>query len=230
VYPNNLQDKSPKILVKGNPDSTYLPSYPQGKYPNDYVVVIKKSALKESKKDCKNQSRLIKRDRLAKLSKGKKLNSVYVSPSKRDVNDLLVELPKMMDVAFRLLKQVRESFSINRPIKSSPITSINHHKLNVLYDIPNKQEVDDFLVKHPKLMDFAARAFKQIRRYFSSEVLSLEVTRDPEISNYEQLCVYIHTSLTVKEAVRTLNEFDDRWLLDHLNETNNLFSFNLRFL
>lgn len=108
--------------------------------------------------------------------------------------------------------------------------ALNHHKLNGLYDIPNKQEVDDFLVKHPKLMDFAARAFKQIRRYFSSEVLSLEVTRDPEISNYEQLCVYIHTSLTVKEAVRTLNEFDDQWLLDHLNETNNLFSFNLRFL
>ena len=97
--------------------------------------------------------------------------------------------------------------------------ALNHHKLNGLYDIPNKQEVDDFLVKHPKLMDFAARAFKQIRRYFSSEVLSLEVTRDPEISNYEQLCVYIHTSLTVKEAVRTLNEFDDQWLLDHLNES-----------
>ena len=108
--------------------------------------------------------------------------------------------------------------------------ALNHHKLNGLYDIPNKQEVDDFLVKHPKLMDFAARAFKQIRKYFSSEVLSLEVVRDPEISDYEQLCVYIHTCVTVKDAMENLNEFDDQWLLDHLDETNNLFSFNLRFL
>lgn len=226
----NLQDKSSKIVTKGNSGSTYLLNYPQGKYTNDYVVAIRKSPLKESKKDCKNQLRLIRKERLAKLSKYKRLNSVYLTPSKRDVNNLFVEFPKMMDVAFSLLKRVRESFFIDRKIENRPATFINSHRLDSLYDIPNSQEVDDFLVKHPKLMDFASRAFKQIRRYFSSEVLSLEVVRDPDVSDYAQLCVYIHTSVTVKEAMERLNEFDDRWLLDHLDETNNLFSFNLRFL
>lgn len=132
--------------------------------------------------------------------------------------------------ALRISRKVYKKQVVDQPIKNRLVSISISHKLSILYDIPNKQEVDNFLVKYPKLMDFADRAFKQIRKYFSSEVLSLEVTRDPEVSDYEQLCVYIHTSVTVKEAIRKLNEFDDQWLLDHLVETDNLLSFNLRFL
>jgi len=123
-----------------------------------------------------------------------------------------------------------ERWVIDKKDKHEPRNYFTSHRLSNLYTIPNKIDVDSFLAKHPKLIDFALKAAAQVKKYFSNEILSLEVVSDPEIPDYEEISVYIETSLNAEDAFQRLSEFDEQWLLESLDETNSLFSFNLRFV
>jgi len=130
----------------------------------------------------------------------------------------------------RKSKKNIERWVIDKKVKHESRNYFTLHRLNNLYLIPNKIDIDNFLVKHPKLIDFALKAVSQVKKYFSNEILSLEVVSDPEIPDYEEICVYIETSLNAEDAFQRLSEFDEQWLLGSLDETNSLFSFNLRFV
>jgi hypothetical protein len=88
----------------------------------------------------------------------------------------------------------------------------------------------DFLQEHQELFVLLKEASKEIRKYFPSEDLKLELVSDPEIVQDRQLFVYIFTSLSVTDALNKFDEFDEQWWLDRIDRANGLLNFNLRFV
>ena len=73
-------------------------------------------------------------------------------------------------------------------------------------------------------------AYQELRKYFLSEDLKLELVADPEIAGDQQLFVYIFTSLSATDALKGFDEFDEQWWLDRIDRANGLLNFNLRFI
>jgi hypothetical protein len=126
----------------------------------------------------------------------------------------------------RIERKVYRKIQRQRKLKDNQFL----YALKKSYNMPNSSDVAIFLDRHLNLVDFLLESAKQIRIYFPSEELSLEVVSDPETAGNEELFVYILTSLPAKDALEKLNEFDDQWFLDQLDLTDGLFNFNLRFV
>jgi hypothetical protein len=98
------------------------------------------------------------------------------------------------------------------------------------YILSKPSVVDNFLQAHQELVSLLTEAYQELRKYFSSEDLKLELVSDPEIGGDQQLFVYIFTALSVTDALKQFNEFDERWWLDKIDRANGLLNFNLRFV
>jgi hypothetical protein len=98
------------------------------------------------------------------------------------------------------------------------------------YILPKLSTVGNFLQAHQELSSLLNEAYQELRKYFSSEDLKLELVTDPEIAGDQQLFVYIFTSLSVTNALEKFDEFDEQWWLDRIDRANGLLNFNLRFV
>jgi hypothetical protein len=98
------------------------------------------------------------------------------------------------------------------------------------YMLSKPSSIDDFLQAHQELASLLNEADRELRKYFSSEDLKLELVADPEIAEDQQLFVYIFTSLLVTDALKKFGEFDEKWWLDKIDRANGLLNFNLRFV
>jgi hypothetical protein len=98
------------------------------------------------------------------------------------------------------------------------------------YILSKPSSVSDFLQAHPELTALLNEAYQELRKYFSSEDLKLELVADPEIIGDQQLFVYIFTSLSVTDALEKFDEFDEQWWLERIDRANGLLNFNLRFV
>jgi hypothetical protein len=98
------------------------------------------------------------------------------------------------------------------------------------YMLPKSSAVGNFLQAHQELTSLLNEAYQELRKYFSSEDLKLELVTDPEIAGEQQLFVYIFTSLSVTDALQKFDEFDEQWWLDRIDRANGLLNFNLRFV
>jgi hypothetical protein len=98
------------------------------------------------------------------------------------------------------------------------------------YILSKSSAVGNFLQAHQELSSLLDEAYQELRKYFSSEDLKLELVADPEIVGNQQLFVYIFTSLSVTDALQKFNEFDEQWWLDRIDRANGLLNFNLRFV
>jgi hypothetical protein len=98
------------------------------------------------------------------------------------------------------------------------------------YMLSKSSAVGNFLQAHQELTSLLNEAYKELRKYFSSEDLKLELVADPEIVGDQQLFVYIFTSLSVTDALQKFDEFDEQWWLDRIDRANGLLNFNLRFV
>jgi hypothetical protein len=88
----------------------------------------------------------------------------------------------------------------------------------------------DFIQEHQELVALLNESYKEIRKYFPSEELKLELVSDREIAEDQQLFVYICTSLSVTDSLKKLDEFDEKWWLERIDRANGLLNFNLRFV
>jgi hypothetical protein len=98
------------------------------------------------------------------------------------------------------------------------------------YILLKPSSVGNFLQEHKELVSLLNEAYQELRKYFSTEDLKLELVADAEIAEDRQLFVYIFTSLSVTDALDKLDEFDECWWLDRIERANGLLNFNLRFV
>jgi hypothetical protein len=98
------------------------------------------------------------------------------------------------------------------------------------YMLSESSAVGNFIQAHQELTSLLNEAYQELRKYFSSEDLKLELVTDPEIAGEQQLFVYIFTSLSVTDALQKFDEFDEQWWLDRIDRANGLLNFNLRFV
>jgi hypothetical protein len=98
------------------------------------------------------------------------------------------------------------------------------------YILSKPSSVSNFLQTHQELASLLDDAYQELRKYFSSEDLKLELVADPEIAGDRQLFVYIFTSLSVPDALEKFDEFDEQWWLERIDRANGLLNFNLRFV
>jgi hypothetical protein len=98
------------------------------------------------------------------------------------------------------------------------------------YILPKPSAVGNFIQAHQELASLINEAYQELRKYFSSEDLKLELVTDPEIAEEQQLFVYILTSLSVTDALQKFDEFDQQWWLARIDRANGLLNFNLRFV
>jgi hypothetical protein len=98
------------------------------------------------------------------------------------------------------------------------------------YIFSKSSSLGDFLQAHKELVSLLNEAYQELRKYFSSEDLKLELVVDPEIAGEQQLFVYILSSQSVTDALKKIDEFDDRWWLERIDRANGLLNFNLRFV
>jgi len=109
------------------------------------------------------------------------------------------------------------------------------YKLNplipaALYYIPSTgKRVQSFLDHHPSLHSVLNQARWQIYRYFGSVPVSLDIQTYHDESSNEELVVYIHTSLTVDEAMDRLDSLLEEWWIDSPYQIKGELGFDLRF-
>ena len=72
------------------------------------------------------------------------------------------------------------------------------------YMLSKSSAVGNFLQAHQELTSLLNEAYQELRKYFSSEDLKLELVADPEIAGDQQLFVYIFTSLQSRMLCRNL--------------------------
>ena len=93
----------------------------------------------------------------------------------------------------------------------------------------NPDEVMAYLERYPEIEGFMEAAQPELTRYFGRTVhVILEVITYPEESDHqEELVGWIQSSDDVDEGLDKLGRFDDDWFLDHMDEINGKFNFNI---
>ncbi len=103
-------------------------------------------------------------------------------------------------------------------------------ELREMYPFHSDTTVTSFLRVHPQLADVLLEARPRIEEHFDRGTpVQLEVVTDPENAGGDQLFAYIHTSLSVDEALARLDEFDEEWFLHQLPQVRDQLSFDLEF-
>lgn len=94
--------------------------------------------------------------------------------------------------------------------------------------VRNATAVHRFLQIHPDLMDVLVEARHRVLEHFGPETqVALELVRDPEVENWDELFAYIITPLPVDQALICLEKLDKEWFLDQVDRTGDLFNLNL---
>ncbi len=96
---------------------------------------------------------------------------------------------------------------------SIPQTDIE--ALEQLYTLRGQTEVLQFLEQYPFLISVLLEAPEKIRHYFPDSQLFLEVSIDPEITDYAQMVLSILMNLDPYNAVARLNQLDMDWWLNN---------------
>lgn len=103
-------------------------------------------------------------------------------------------------------------------------------ELDEIFVFRDAPAVRSFLRAHPELGSVLLGARPLVEKHFGSErPVCLEVVVDPENAGGDQLFAHIHTSLSVKEALARLDEFDEEWFLHQLPQVRDQLSFDLEF-
>lgn len=87
-----------------------------------------------------------------------------------------------------------------------------------------------FLRQHFFLIPALLEAPAVVWRYFPFSPLVLEVVTDPEVPDDEQLMMYISTEVDAEEALSRLNQLDEDWWLDALEQVEGKMCIDLEFV
>jgi hypothetical protein len=101
--------------------------------------------------------------------------------------------------------------------------------LEEIYTFQEPADVQEFLTKHPFLLALLRAAPDRIRRWFPSSPLSLRVITDAEDAGQTELVLFIATDQNPAAAFTQLQQLDDDWWLDAMNQAQGKFHINLEF-
>jgi hypothetical protein len=109
------------------------------------------------------------------------------------------------------------------------LAEIHMAQLESLYDFRNPTEIKGFLVHHRPLIPVLKEAYSVVEEFFGNGVsVALEVVKDPETANMEQLFGYIKVDpFSPEEALGRLGAFDDAWFIKQVDVIGGYLNFNL---
>jgi len=141
---------------------------------------------------------------------------------------------KWIDLKFLvgLLENPKALVSPEQNFIIQEIKNIRHvNEIENRYMVRLPIDVQAFLYNHPYITDVIVEAYPYLLDAFSQTFqIQMRVVKDPEIDYIEQLIAYIVTDMSVKQALASLDQFDNRWYLDQLDRLDGYFSFNLDFV
>lgn len=118
----------------------------------------------------------------------------------------------------------------NLPVEAPVSNGLsNRDTVLSLFDVPDRESVLSYLDAHEKLLPVLAEARQEIANYFLESRLELSVFPDPDDLTLTELFIYIHTTLSVDEAMKRLNSFDKNWYIEADRRAGQTFNVNLRF-
>jgi hypothetical protein len=99
------------------------------------------------------------------------------------------------------------------------------------YTLRQPDEVVGFLTRHSSLLGILDEAPKQIHQYFGETLynLILEIVKDPEAEDDEELILFIPTNMSVDKALQILERVDNDWWLEKGSHTQGNLGINLEF-
>lgn len=110
-------------------------------------------------------------------------------------------------------------------IKEKP--PINLEELDSLFTLKNKEAIKDFIQHKTFVIDVLKNCYHKIRDYFGNNVeMELELLHDP-MDNEEKLVLYILTSMSPKDAIKTLIQFNKEWWIKNSVSVRNYMSIDV---
>lgn len=98
------------------------------------------------------------------------------------------------------------------------------------YSIVEENQIYDYLIKKPSLIDLVNQAVRQIERYFGAHIkdLILEVFYDPEDDKSSgELFLTIKNDLAIEKASEIFNKFVQKWFMSQVKENSIYFNVDL---
>jgi hypothetical protein len=97
------------------------------------------------------------------------------------------------------------------------------------FQIRNIDEVKNFLINNPELIDIVDESHHKINEYFEDKPkMTLEVFTDPENSQ-KNLLARIFSEMPLNEAMIRMDQFDRGWFIDKSLLIDSLFTVTLDF-
>lgn len=125
-------------------------------------------------------------------------------------------------------KQIKMAFSMNEfdiivfNEKFNSLKSQFHFR-------SDEKLVREFLMSNYHLIPFINETYNQIRKFFPSNDLLLELTSDYDESKEEDLFINIRTSLAPGDAIKVLRNFDETWFIEESSNNGGKVWVNLEF-
>ena len=99
-----------------------------------------------------------------------------------------------------------------------------------LYILRDADEVTSFLEGNPFLLPLLVESYPYIKKHFPDADVFLKVVHDPEIIGYTQLVAFIAVRQTAEEASQALDDLDEEWGLDTMEQAEDKFCITLEFI
>ena len=111
------------------------------------------------------------------------------------------------------------------------LSSTQPPRLDEMYSFRDATSVHNYLQIHPNLIGRLTEAHSQLQKYFGPErTIVLQVVKDPEAEDSQQLFAFVRASISVEDALAQLDRFDEEWFLDHLEEFGGNFNVEVEFV
>lgn len=117
-----------------------------------------------------------------------------------------------------------QSFRVSRMFSGGGLSC-----LNLDIDVPDLPDVLGYLTRHPNADQAVRQTVPVLQDVFSSASLRLEVYRDPEGETAPELALYVGTIDDPEVALRKLDEFDERFWIDHIDNFGEHLSVHLEY-
>ena len=102
-------------------------------------------------------------------------------------------------------------------------------ELERLYSFREPLQVRRFLSGHAFLVPLLDAAYDITTRYFAPLSLALEVIAEPDSTDDQQLVLFVVLQVAPAEAFAKLQQFDNEWWLDTMDEAQGHLCISLEF-
>jgi hypothetical protein len=115
-------------------------------------------------------------------------------------------------------------------VEEATVATNDIEELERLYSLRKPMQVRRFLGEHAFLVPLLVETHDIVTRYFAPLSLALEVVADPDSTDDQQLVLFVVLQGTPAEAFAKLQQFDDEWWLDAMDEARCRLCISLEFL